>query len=150
MQTPTTFSAASAQAAAIPESIEVPLSSGASATVHRLSWLQFEALWSDMAGLLTALAEVPVGPQARRYSSPEDEAEYRPAAGPTIQAALAAAPQFVLRLAAQCLRLGEGEVAAWPPADVLACAAAGLELNFIQPAGVRSFFTAVGRLGAPL
>jgi hypothetical protein len=164
MQTPTSFSVASAQAAAIPESIAVVLSTGASATVHRLSWLQFEALWGDMACVLGALAESPVGtPFMASAGNAEATAEaaaprrgpankwldsdVRTGQAPSLQSALAAAPQLVLHLASQCLRLSESDVAQWPPADVLAAAAAGLELNFIAPAGVRDFFAAVGKLG---
>jgi hypothetical protein len=147
MQTPTSFFAASAQAAAIPEFIEIALSSGAGVAIHRLSWLQFEALWSELAQMLGALAEVPVGVELAP-PSPQAAAQGGASSAPT-QSALLAAPQLVLRLASQCLRLPESDVARWPPADVLACAAAGLELNFIAPAGVRDFFAAVGRLGSP-
>lgn len=147
MPTPTTFHAASAQAAAIPDTLRVELSSGGTALVCRLSWLQFEALWSELAQLFASLARDPVGPPAGR-----SEGEYRPAAGPTapedaVASALAAAPQAVLRLAALSTRLPEAELAQWPPCDVLAIAAASLELNFIQPAGVRDFFASVARLG---
>jgi hypothetical protein len=141
MSTPTTFRAASTQAAAIPDTLRVELSSGGTALVCRLSWLQFEALWSELAQLFAALAD-PAEPAAGR-----SDGDDRPAASPTVEGVLAAAPQCVLKLAALSLRLAEAELAQWPPCDVLAVAAASLELNFIRPAGVRDFFASVARLG---
>jgi hypothetical protein len=64
-----------------------------------------------------------------------------------LPAALAAAPQLVLRLAAFSLGETELELADWPPCDVLAVAGAALDINFIQPAGVRAFFSSVAQLG---
>jgi hypothetical protein len=142
MPTPTTFHAASAQAAAIPDSMRVELSSGGTAQVLRLSWLQFEALWSELAVLFAALtdssATVP-GRESPQHASTEAHA--------TIESALSSAPHFVLKLAALSTRLPETELAQWPPCDVLAIAAASLELNFIQPVGIRAFFASVARLG---
>jgi len=123
------IAAASAAVARLPETRAVELSDGRRVNVHRLSWLDFEAVWTDWAGLLSAL--LAAGDDA-------DEQE--------LLGRLAGAPQAVLRLAAQCTRMTDAELARWPLADVLAVAAAALRLNFIDSAGVRDFFGALGGL----
>jgi hypothetical protein len=153
---PTTFHAASAQAAALPDSLPVGLSSGAHVAVQRLSWLQFETFWQELAALCAVLAQcadLPRRPGAAAHEGNNQSVDFEQAAADrtnentALAAALAAAPQSVLKLAALSLRQPEAELASWPPGDVMAVAAASLELNFIRPAGVRDFFAAVARIG---
>jgi hypothetical protein len=125
----TNITAASAATAALPAHMDVELPGGTVVRVARLSWLKFEAVWSELAGLLAGLA---LAPEA---SEPQQLAQ-----------ALSGAPAFVLSLCALCTPLGEAELAALPYDHVLALAAAALKLNFIGSAGVRGFFTAVGQL----
>lgn len=159
MSAASTFNAASAQAAAIPDTLRVALSSGGQAEVCRLSWLQFEALWSELAALLSSVAGAEDQPLRHRDTEKQERKEEagHPVSSSVSQclsgedsalvAALSSAPQLILRLAALSLRLPEETLAGWPPCDVLAVAGVALELNFIKPAGVRDFFASVARLG---
>ena len=128
---PTTVTEASAAVAALPDSLPVTLSSGQQLEVRRLSWLAFEAVWAELAALLSALL-------AAGEEAGEDE----------LTARLSGAPAAVLRLVCLSTGAAEGDAANWPYDDVLAVGAAALRLNFIDSAGVRSFFAALGSLVA--
>jgi hypothetical protein len=130
-QTPliTDVIAASAAVIKLPSGIEVELSGGRRVTVSRLSWLKFEAAWAELAGLLTALA-------GAGEDAGEDE----------LLSSLGSAPAAVLRLVALCTGEGEAQLAEWAFDDVLAVAAAALQLNFIDSSGVRDFSVALGGL----
>ncbi len=123
---------ASAAVARLPETLEVELGSGHRVKAGRLSWLQFEVLWPELAGLLTTLLRAVDGEGADGL--PE---------------VLAGAPACVLRLVTLGSDLAEGEAAELPFDDVLAVAAAVVELNFVNTRGIHGFFAAVGRLSAP-
>jgi len=120
---------ASAAVASLPGEATVAISSGEHVTVRRLSWLQFEVAWADLAILLSALL-------AAGEDAPAEE----------LLAQLTGAPATVLKLASLSSRLGESELAQWHFADVLSVAAAAIQLNFVDSAGVRSFFSALGKL----
>jgi hypothetical protein len=126
---PENIAEASMQAASLAASRELTLPNGKSAFVKRLSWLQFESLWTDLAGLLAALAAA--------GEAPADE---------EVMAQLSSAPACALRLASLSGGQAETELARWDFESVLALAAAALELNFVESAGVRSFFAALARL----
>lgn len=130
-QEPTTISEASAAVANLPDCCLVTLSSGRQVEVSRLSWLKFEAVWAELAALLTAL-----------LAAGEDAGEEE------LLARLAGAPSAVLRLVCLSTGAAEGDAAGWPFDDVLAAGAAALRLNFIDSAGLRSFFAALGSLAA--
>lgn len=125
----TNIAAASAATAQLPASSDVRLPGGAKVRVARLTWLQFEAVWSELAGLLAQIAATPDA------GDPQQLAQ-----------ALASAPTLLLKLCALCTPLSDTELAALAYDDVLALAAAVLELNFIDSAGVRGFFTAAAKL----
>jgi hypothetical protein len=126
---PVDIAGASKAVANLPLHVEVPLSNGARASVSRLSWLKFESVWADLAGLLAALA-------GTAENAGEEE----------LLASLGSAPQTVLKLAVLASGESERELAGWPFDDVLAISAAALRLNFIDSAGVRDFSCALGRL----
>jgi hypothetical protein len=126
---PQNFGEASAAAANLPAERELTLPSGKPVVVKRLSWLQFETLWVDLAGLLAALAAA--------GDAPSDE---------ELLGRLAGAPACALKLASLAGGFGEAELARWDFDSVLALAAAALQLNFVDGAGVRSFFGALARL----
>jgi hypothetical protein len=126
---PVNIAEASLQAANLPASREVMLPNGTTALVKRLSWLQFESLWSELAGVLAALA-----------AADEDGAANE------LAQQLSGAPACALRLASLAGGYAEAELARWDFASVLALAGAALELNFTESAGVRSFFGALARL----
>jgi hypothetical protein len=120
---------ASQLAAQLSTLAQANLSEGRSITIHRLNWLEFESLWSELSALLTALLA------ADEKSGPEQILEQ-----------LSSAPAFVLKLAGLAARIEEVELAKWNFDDVLLLCAAALEMNFVEGAGLRSFFTAVGKL----
>ena len=122
----------SAAVAAMPTEQRVLLSDGREVTVGRLSWLQFEALWQELAPLLAAL--IAAG------ETPDPSA---------LTAQLAQAPPVVVSLCLLTAPLSEPELVALPYGDVLSVAAAALRLNFAEGAGVRSFFGVLGRLANP-
>ena len=64
------------------------------------------------------------------------------------EAELAQAPALTLKLVSLTTELAESELARLCFDDVLALAAAALELNFVQGAGIRRFFTALSALAA--
>lgn len=126
---PNNVNEASAQVAAMPTSREVKLAAGKTAVVHRLSWIQFEALWLELASIIAAVMG----------SGDELDSEQ-------LAAELAQAPAFVLKLTALSTSLPEPELASWNFDDVLAVCAAAIELNFNEPKGVRDFFCAAAKL----
>jgi hypothetical protein len=128
---PAIITQASAAVAALPDSCPVTLSGGQQLEVRRLSWLAFEAVWAELAVLLTAV-----------LTAGEDAGEEE------ILARLSGAPATVLRLACLSTDVAEGDAARWPFDDVLAVGAAALRLNFIDSSGLRSFFVALGSLAA--
>ena len=117
---------ASRQTANLPLSMTVNLSSGQSVAVRRLNWIEFEALWSELADILGGLLS---GNQAVTAEA--------------LTARLAAAPAFVLKLVGLTTSLDEGELARLPFNEVLDLAATGLQINFVLPSGVRDFFGAL-------
>lgn len=119
----------SAAVANLPTSVDVELSGGRRVTVTRLSWLKFEAVWAELAGLLAALA-------GTAADAGDDE----------LLASLHNAPAVILKLVAACTELSEQVLADWQFDDVLAVAAAAMRLNFIDSAGVRDFSGALGGL----
>lgn len=123
------FSAASAATAQLPGQRQVQLPDGQALHVKRLSWLQFEAVWAELSGILGAVAGTPDN------ATPEQFAQ-----------ALSGAPSFVLKLCALCTELAEAGLAALPYDAVLAIAAEAIALNFIDSAGVRRFFAVAGQL----
>jgi hypothetical protein len=130
---PTTFTAASSAAAQLPADRAVELPDGAVVHVKRLSWLAFEAAWSELAELLGAIANTPSD------ATPEQLAQ-----------ALGGAPGCVLRLCVLSTTLAEAQLAAMPYDSVLAIAAEALALNFLDSAGVRRFFAVLGQLPGAL
>ncbi|MCC7477043.1 hypothetical protein IT575_01175 [bacterium] len=124
----TSIHEASAAALLLPQSIEVLLSDGRQVSLRRLSWLHFEALWQELAGLLAPLLE----------GGSADRAE--------LTQALLAAPACLLRLCSLGSGIPESELAQRSADDVLALSAASIELNFIQGAGLRSFFASAAQL----
>ena len=128
---PATITEASAAVAALPDSLPVTLSDGRRLKVKRLSWLKFEAVWAELAALLTAV-----------LAAGEDAGEEE------LLARLSGAPAAVLRLVCLSTGAAEGDAARWPFDDVLMVGAAALRLNFIDSAGLRSFFAALGSLAA--
>ncbi len=128
---PSTITEASAAVAVLPDSCPVTLSGGRQLQVCRLSWLKFEAVWAELAGLLGAL-----------LAAGEDAGEEE------LAARLSGAPAAVLRLVCLSTGTAEGDAASWPFDDVLAVGAAAMRLNFTDSAGIRSFFAALGSLAA--
>lgn len=120
---------ASAVVADLPAEVTVAVSTGIVITVRRLSWLQFEAAWADLAILLSALL-------AAGEDAPAEE----------LLAQLSGAPTAVLKLASLSSGLSDTELAQWHFADVLSVAAAAIQLNFVDSAGVRGFFSVLGKL----
>lgn len=118
---------ASAAALLLPQSSAVLLSDGQSVTLQRLSWLHFETLWQELAGMLAPLLD-------------------GGAAAEEITQALLGAPACLLRLCSLSSGISETELAARPADDVLALSAAAVELNFVQGAGLRSFFAVAAQL----
>ncbi len=126
---PNNINQASAQVAAMPSSLEVRLPGNKTVVVSRLSWIQFEALWTELAALFATVL------------SSGDELDTDQMA-----AELSGAPAFVLKLTALSTSTSETELAGWNFDDVLAVCAAAIELNFNQPKGVRDFFCAAAKL----
>lgn len=126
---PNNINQASAQVAQLPTSQEVKLSGNKAAVVKRLSWIQFEALWAELASLFAAVLG-----NGENLDTEQLAAE------------LSSAPAFVLKLAALASSTPEAELASWNFDDVLAVGAAAIELNFNQPKGVRDFFCAAAKL----
>ena len=126
---PTNIVEASAAATSLQPARNVTLSDGSVCEVGRLSWIRFEAVWTDLAGMLNALAQV--------------DAE---AGTDELLAALAGTPAALAKLAALSTDRTETELAGLPFDDVLAISAAAINLNFVDSAGVRSFFFALGGL----
>ena len=126
---PVNITEASQAAANLNQQREVSLPGGKAAVVKRLSWLQFETLWVDLAGLLAALAAA--------GEAPSDE---------ELLGQLAGAPACALKLASLSGGYAEAELARWDFDSVLVLAAEALLLNFVDGAGVRSFFGALARL----
>lgn len=126
---PVDVAGASQVTANLPQSVQVHVSHGGQVTVRRLSWLKFEAVWADLAGLLAAL------------SGTADEAGEE-----ELMTSLSSAPQVILKLVMLCCSENEQQLARWPFDDVLAVAGAALRLNFIDSAGVRDFSSALGGL----
>jgi hypothetical protein len=124
---------ASSALAQLPEKRDVTLPGGRRIVVYRLSWLKFEALWAELAAILSALLA------AGEDLSPE-----------RIAAQLTGAPAFVLRLCSLSTNLPEDELARWNFDEVLALGAESLSLNFAESAGVRGFFTALSQLSGAL
>ena len=124
--------AVSSAVARLPLSAVCELSGGREIAIHRLTWLQFEALWSELAELLGALL-------AMRDDVPSEELAGR----------LAGAPAFVLKLSCLSSGLAEAELAGWAYDDVLALSAAALRLSFSDSAGLRDFFSALAAVAAP-
>ena len=125
----TNIVAASSEAASLSNQRTVQLPGGRSVTIHRLSWIEFEALWTELSALVAALLAL-------------DEN----AALEGIGDQLNMAPSFVLKLASISARCSEKELSAWYFDDVLTVAGAALQLSFAEGAGVRSFFTALSEL----
>lgn len=123
------ISAASAATAQLPTQRQVQLPDGQALHVKRLSWLQFEAVWEELAGVVGAVAGMPDN------ATPEQFAQ-----------ALSGAPSLMLRLCVLSTELTEAGLAALPYDSVLAIAAEVLALNFIDSAEVRRFFAVVGGL----
>jgi hypothetical protein len=123
------IAAASAATAQLPDSKQVQLPDGRALCVKRLSWLQFEAVWAELSGVLGAVAGTP------ENATPEQFAQ-----------ALSGAPGFVLKLCVLCTEQSEAGLAALPFDTVLAIAAEALALNFLDSAGVRRFFAVASRL----
>lgn len=121
----------------LPGNVEVELAGGRSVTVRRLSWIQFELLWGELATLLSQLANLD---PSSAILQPTGGA--LPAAD-DLAARLSGAPAFVLRLASLSAGQPEAELSGWGFDDVLAVAAAALRLSFIESAGVRDFFAAL-------
>jgi hypothetical protein len=128
-QQPKDIVEASAAVTSLPDEAAVAISSGERVAVRRLSWLQFEVAWADLAILLSALL-------AAGEDAPAEE----------LLAQLTGAPAVVLKLASLSSGLSETELAQWHFADVLSVAAAAIQLNFVDSAGVRGFFSALGKL----
>jgi hypothetical protein len=126
---PQNITEASAAVAALPGEAEILLSGGERLLVKRLSWLKFELVWDEIAGLLAGL-----------LAAGED------AGGDELVARLSGAPAAVLKLVSVSTGLTEGEVARWPVGDVLSAAATAIKLNFVDSAVVRGFFSALSRL----
>jgi len=126
---PTNIVDASRETVALPDCRSVALPGGRQVNVHRLNWLQFELLWTEVAALLALLAQ---------DNSAEGDAQ--------LAAQLASTPQFVLKLVQQSTGLGEQELAQWRYDDVLAVAAEAIRLNFTDSAGLRSFFLSASEL----
>ena len=122
---------ASAAVSALPATAEVTLSTGRRIDVCRLDWLKFELVWAELSSLLAALLSGAEEPTAATY-----------------QAELAQAPALTLKLTSLSTGLAESELARLCFDDVLVLAAAALELNFVQGAGIRRFFSAVSALAA--
>jgi hypothetical protein len=125
---------ASRAAATAPRSIEVELSGGRRRTVRRLNWLQFSALWPAVAALIS---ELTAGGGDNTEASGTGER-------------LSGIPAFLSRLAVLAGDIDERELDGFDLDDVLAVAAAALELNFVSGAGVRRFFGAASHLVAEL
>jgi len=144
----TNIAEASAAAALLPPSIAVNLSSGLKIKLRRLSWHSFEKLWPKLAALLLELwtnpapepGEAPAGAQT---TSPE-------ALDPGLLQTqrLLAVPALLGELLTQCTELSSEELGDLPLCDVLALSAAALRHNFIETAGLRDFFIALGELAA--
>ncbi len=128
-QEPVNYGQASVMAASLPHQREVQLPDGTIAIVKRLSWMQFEMLWVELAGLLAALAA------AGEAASDEE-----------LLGRLAGAPACALRLASLSAGHSEADLARWDFDSVLSLAGAALQLNFLDGAGVRSFFGALAKL----
>jgi hypothetical protein len=126
--TVTTMQQASALVMAQPQQRVITLGSGQSLTITRLSWISFELLWQELCVLLAAW--------------PQD-AQLDDAA---LVGQLSQAPQFVLKLAALSSGIAEDELARWDHDAVLQLAAAALQFNFTQPAGLRDFFGGLATL----
>ncbi len=89
----TNITAASAATALLPAGKEVQLPDGVKVRVARLSWLQFEAVWSELSGLLAGVAAAPDSADPQQLAH-----------------ALSGAPAFVLNLCALTTPLGESEL----------------------------------------
>lgn len=131
MSNPTDIVEASAAVAGLPDSCPVILADGTEVQIQRLSWLKFELIWTDLAAVLAALLA------AGDDATPEQ-----------LLGSLGMAPGVVLKLV--CLTTGRAEsvVANMSVDDVLEMAAAAIQLNFVNSAGVRGFFTQVAKLAA--
>ena len=128
----TSISAASKAAGALCAEREVLLPGGRRVRICRLSWIKFELLWEELALLLAALL-----------------AEGDDSAAESIGLRLAGAPAFAIKLCCLSADMAESELSSWSFDEVLALAAECLSLNFAESAGVRDFFTALGRLSEP-
>jgi hypothetical protein len=129
--TPTDITSVSRQIAALEASRRLELPGGNSVEIRRLSWLQFEQLWADLAGLLAALLDEAQGEEA-------------------VAQRLLSAPALVLRLSSLSSGIADSELAAWPYDELLSLAAAALHFNFIETAGLRDFFAALLAAGSVL
>lgn len=130
---PTNIVEASAAAINLPAARMVTLSDGRACSIQRLSWIKFEVVWTDLAGLLNALAQVSAD-----------------AGSEELLGALAGTPSALLKLVVLSTDLTEPAAAGLPFDDVLALGAAAINLNFVDSAGVRSFFSALGGLAEVL
>jgi hypothetical protein len=123
------ISAASAATAQLPVMKPVQLPDGQVLHVKRLSWLQFEAVWAELAGMLGAVASTP------ENAAPEQFAQ-----------ALSGVPGLMLKLCTLCTEMNDAGLAALPYDAVLAIAAEAIALNFLDSAGVRRFFAVACQL----
>jgi hypothetical protein len=166
----TNIAAASAAAAALPQSIAVNLSSGLKIKLRRLSWRSFEKLWPKLAALLLELwassdsspePSPSAGPQTGPFGSAGPHAGLSGSAGPqtgnsphanqlspSVAQRLLAVPGLLSELLTHCTDLKADELSELPLGDVLALSAAALRHNFIETAGLRDFFGALGELAA--
>ena len=144
-----TINQASLAAASLPETIHVALSSGVKLKLKRLSWIAFEALWPKLTELLLDLWPDSSGSAAPQTGTAQVEAEPGPATldrSARLSQRLVGIPGLLSELLCHCSELSAEEIAELPLCDVLALGAAALRLNFIETAGLRDFFAALGEL----
>lgn len=126
--TVTTMQQASGLVMAQPQQQTITLGNGQSLIIRRLDWVSFELLWQELCVLLAAWSNA---------AALSEEG---------LAGQLASAPQFVLKLAALSSGIPEEELAQWDHDAVLQVAAAALQFNFTQPAGLRDFFGGLAAL----
>ncbi|MCB1186936.1 hypothetical protein KDL29_07185 [bacterium] len=112
----------------LPRQVNIQLGNGRHVQLRRLDWISFELLWQEFCTLVGSLPDGGIDN------------------GDDLLKQLGTAPQLVLKLASLSSGLDEAELSRWEHGSVLELAAAALELNFNDPAGLRDFSSALARL----
>lgn len=123
-----TMQEASTDVMFLPRTRSLELANGRKLELHRLDWASFELFWQELCGILAGFPE-------GAADNPDE-----------LLAQLGNAPQLVLRLAALSSGTSEAELARWDHGSVLELAAAALQFNFCETAGLRDFSGALATL----